>query len=411
MNISSLTALGPWLITEAGYEAFAAALQQLIAAKPAPVNGNVSSSLLAVENGIATIPITGPMLRDAPDWLLGYLGATSMEKIGAAINQAVGREDVRGIILNINSPGGTVNGTPELADTVAEATRTKPVYSFTAGMMASAAYWVGSQANAIYATRSSSVGSIGTLMTRIDISRALEQAGIKVEVFASGKYKGAGVPGTSLTEDQRDLYKDLIAKITDDFKAAILSTGRRIPDEAMQGQVFMGTDIYKNNLALPAPRMEQAVRGLNLLSGISVDKRKRENSNSSVAITTMDIEAQLKEANDKNAKLEADAKANADLLTEANKKATDAEAKAAKAEAELKVKADELERVKTQNADLTKANADLAAKEQDIAKRVAAEAAAIAARSGSGEPVTGKPEGEQTPKSAAERWNQQFATT
>jgi ClpP class serine protease len=100
-----------------------------------------------------------------------------------------------------------VAGTPELAAAVASLNEDKPVYAFSSGLMASAAYWIASQARAIYATPSAQVGSIGVVQAVVDDSGALDRDGIKVEVFSVGKYKAMGAPGTSLTDDQRDLMQ------------------------------------------------------------------------------------------------------------------------------------------------------------------------------------------------------------
>jgi ClpP class serine protease len=103
--------------------------------------------------------------------------------------------------LDIDSPGGTVAGTPELAAAVSALDQKKPVYAFSSGLMASAAYWIASQARAIYATPSAQVGSIGVVQAVVDRSAAINAAGIKVEVFSVGKYKAMGAPGTPLTDD------------------------------------------------------------------------------------------------------------------------------------------------------------------------------------------------------------------
>ena len=113
-------------------------------------------------------------------------GATDMNQVTAAIGEAVERGDVDALFLDIDSPGGTVNGTPELAQAVADAAKRKTLYAFSAGQMSSAAYWIASQADAIYATPSARVGSIGVLLPFIDSTEKLRNQGLKVEVFAAG---------------------------------------------------------------------------------------------------------------------------------------------------------------------------------------------------------------------------------
>ena len=197
---------------------------------------NPSSPLLNVEDGIGVVTIEGPMLRKPDVFDRVLLGATDSEEIGAALREAGDRADIKAVFLDIDSPGGTVAGTPELAATVKSVNDRKPVYAFSSGLMASAAYWIASQARAIYATPSAQVGSIGVVQAVIDDTAALHAEGIKVEVFSVGKYKAMGAPGTPLTDDQRDLIRSNLAEIAQEFHAAVLSSGRSIPAEAMEGQ-------------------------------------------------------------------------------------------------------------------------------------------------------------------------------
>ena len=154
------------------------------------------SPLLTVQDGIGSVSIEGPILRKLNLFARVLMGATGSEEIGAALAEAGQRDDIKAVFLDIDSPGGTVAGTPELAAAVASINKQKPVYAFSSGLMCSAAYWIASQARAIYATPSAQVGSIGVVQAVIDDSAALANEGIKVEVFAVGKYKAMGAPGT-----------------------------------------------------------------------------------------------------------------------------------------------------------------------------------------------------------------------
>jgi ClpP class serine protease len=114
--------------------------------------------------------------------------------------------------------------------------------------MCSAAYWIASQSDAIFATPSARVGSIGVLLPMLDESEAFKQAGLKVELFAAGKYKSVGVPGVSLTDEQRAWLQADVDEIYADFKAAVLARGRRIYPDAMEGQCFSGRKASYNSL-------------------------------------------------------------------------------------------------------------------------------------------------------------------
>ena len=245
--LDSLLSRQPWLITTDAMQGMVAQAVAFFDARiqlPEPTR----NALLAVVDGVGIIDLHGPLMRQ-PDLISSLLfGATDMDLVTAAIAEAVARDDVKSVLLDINSPGGTVNGTPELAQAVADAAKLKTTYAFSAGQMCSAAYWIASQADAIYATPSARVGSIGVLLPMLDETKAFEQAGLKVELFAAGKFKSVGVPGVSLTDEQRAWLQADIDEIYGDFKAAVLARGRRITADVMEGQCFSGRKASYNSL-------------------------------------------------------------------------------------------------------------------------------------------------------------------
>jgi signal peptide peptidase SppA len=247
----------PWLITPDAHAAMLAAAQSppegfsalFQSSLTADNDSNDDCELLTVEDGVGIIPIQGPMVRQ-PDLISRLLfGATDIEKITNAVNTAAQRPDVQAVLLDIDSPGGSVNGTPELAQAVSDLCKSKYTYAFSSGQMCSAAYWVASQCDAIYITPSARVGSIGVILPVVDSSEAYSQAGLHVEVFAAGKYKSAGMPGVPLTDDQREWLQSDVEEIAGDFRTAVLARGRSIPAEAMEGQSFSAKQAMRFNLA------------------------------------------------------------------------------------------------------------------------------------------------------------------
>ena len=88
------------------------------------------SSLLSVEDGNGVVAIEGPILRKPDLFARAFFGATSSEEIGDALREAAGREDIKAVFLKIDSPGGTMAGTPEIAEAVAALDKKKTVYAF-----------------------------------------------------------------------------------------------------------------------------------------------------------------------------------------------------------------------------------------------------------------------------------------
>jgi len=400
--LESFLSRQPWLITCDALNAMASQAIAFFDGK-APPPERATHPLLSIEDGVGIIDLHGPLIRQ-PDLISSLLfGATDTEQVMAALAEASARDDVRALLLDIDSPGGTVNGTPELAQAVADATKTKPVYAFSAGQMCSAAYWVASQCDAIYATPSARVGSIGVLLPVVDSSEALKNQGLKVEVFAAGKFKSAGTPGVPLTDDQRTLIQSDIEEIAADFKAAVLARGRRIPDDAMQGQSFSTKQAQKFNLSGSARSRDEVLARLRTLRPARVDTATR-------SMKTLDD--QLSEAVTRISALEADAAAHESLMADAASQLKAARTaqqqnesllEAVRAEfqaereslgAKLTASLADIERASLRNKDLEAQLAELRSREQDLEKRASLKAAQIAAEMGSPVPARITPRGD-----------------
>ena len=240
----------PWAIAPEAMDGIIGLSMDLASGKsPFQNKANPKAPIMSISDGVATINITGPLLPSVDDFSREVLGATGLDEIQLAVEAASADPSVKSIHLAIDSPGGTVRGTPETADAIYAASKVKTVTAHTSGMMASAAYWLGSQAQSVTMTRSASAGSIGVMVPHIDQSKRAEMMGVKVELFTTGKYKAAGFPGTTLTDMQRELIQERIDQVFTDFKSAITRQGRSIPANAMEGQTFYGPQAESLGLA------------------------------------------------------------------------------------------------------------------------------------------------------------------
>ena len=382
-----------------------------------------SNPLLSVDDGVGIISLNGPMMRN-PDLISRLLfDALDIEEAMDAVNEAAERDDVDAILLDIDSPGGTVNGTPELAQAVADASRGKYVYAYSGGQMCSAAYWIASQCDAIYASPSARIGSIGVILPYVDDTEALKNDGLKVEVFSAGKFKSMGTPGVPLTDEQRVLLQSDVEEIAKDFRSAVLARGRKIPDDAMEGQSFSARNAQRNNMAGMVKNRAEVVARLHLLHVRKVDTAAWSSAMSKT------LEEQLNDALARVTSLEADAKARESLLTEASQHAEQhktllqqRDSALQEAQQELAKQRDalsaqlieakgEADRTSLRNKDLETQITELRSREQDLDKRAAVKAAQIAAEMGSPVPAKITPKGNNTttpPVSAASVWNRQF---
>jgi signal peptide peptidase SppA len=374
-----------WLIQPEALQSMAASLRGLVDRGGMLPKQASESSLLSVEDGIGVVAIEGPILRKPDLFARIFFGATSSEEIGDAIREAAGRDDIKAVFLNIDSPGGTVAGTPELANAVAALDKKKPVYAFSSGLMCSAAYWVASQARAIYATPSAQVGSIGVVQAVIDNSAALDKAGIKVEVFSVGKYKAMGAPGTPLTDDQRELISSNLAEIAGEFHAAVLAKGRAIPAEAMEGQTFSGKQAQRHNLAGMVTGRADAMHRLRVYHA-SVDTGAR----------SMDttIEDELAQARTQVADLQRDYQAQTELLNEESATVTTLRGEVETLSAQLDTLNGERDAANERVAALQSRITDLEASQADFDRRVQTEVARVVASTGTTMPARVTPAGD-----------------
>jgi protease-4 len=173
-------------------------------------------------------------------------GAVDVNEFVDALELMEEDEEIETIVVDISSPGGTVTGVEEAA--LALSRSSKKTVAYTETEAASAAYWIGSAADRFVATPSATVGSIGVYMAIPDYSKAFEAAGVRMDVIKSGTLKGAGIPGTSLSDAQRADLQAQVEAIHADFKAAVRGKRKMAKDEDMEGQVFSGKEAARKGL-------------------------------------------------------------------------------------------------------------------------------------------------------------------
>lgn len=172
-------------------------------------------------------------------------GAVSTQQFAAMLREALADDSVSQILIDIDSPGGSVYGVAELAQEIARATSIKPVVAIANSLAASAAYWIGSQASEFYVTPGGEVGSIGVWQAHQDYSKAMDEAGVKTTLISAGKFKVEGNPYTALDEDAHAFMQSRVDDYFTAFTKAV-AKGRGVPlvqvrDGMGQGRV-LGAD-------------------------------------------------------------------------------------------------------------------------------------------------------------------------
>lgn len=168
------------------------------ATRPGPKSGRV-----------ARIPVMGSISRRASFWSLMF-GGTSVDGLTKALHEVALDDTIGTVLLDIDSPGGTVSGLPELAAEVRKLRESKHVVALANSLTASAAYWIASQADEIVATPEALVGSVGVFSVHEDWSKAMDRIGVKTTYIHAGKFKVEGNPDEPLTPEARDHMQAIV---------------------------------------------------------------------------------------------------------------------------------------------------------------------------------------------------------
>lgn len=200
-----------------------------------------------VLGNVAKIPIQGLITGDGQS----YLGRNTVSSatIVEFIQEAEGNPQIKVILLEINSPGGSAVASDEIATAVKPAQ--KPVIALIRETGASGAYWIASAADYIIANRMSITGSIGVLSSYLEFSGLMKEYGVNYERLVAGKYKDLGSPFTPLTEEERQILQKKLDKIHNFFIEEI-AANRRLNKATVQelatGEFFLGVEAQQLGL-------------------------------------------------------------------------------------------------------------------------------------------------------------------
>lgn len=220
---------------------FAAAVSEARAKEIAETDGKV-----------AVIPIYG-VLANKMDAFSAMSGGTSYAGIKKQLYGALSNEDVKAVVLDIDSPGGSVPGTEELSNEI-RALRggEKPIVAQVNSLAASAAYWIAASADEIVVTPSGRAGSIGVYTAHDDVSAALEKRGIKRTYIAAGKHKVEGNETEPLGKDTLAHIQDGVNHSYSRFLAAVAegrgTTVGKVEDGYGQGRVFYADSLMDRGM-------------------------------------------------------------------------------------------------------------------------------------------------------------------
>lgn len=230
---------------------------------------------------VVTFLVTSLILRDES------LILTSREKIAVVdINGTIsdadkiveqirkyGKDDsVKGIILRIDSPGGGVAPSQEIFNEILKVRKSgKRVIASMGTVAASGGYYIASASDKIIANPGTITGSIGVVMQFSNLEALMKKVGLKVEIIKSGKYKDAGSPLRSLTEEEKEVLKRVIDDVYEQFVHAV-SKGRGLSVEKVRrladGRIFSGNQAKELGLVDDLGGLRDAIEITSEMVGI-----------------------------------------------------------------------------------------------------------------------------------------------
>lgn len=199
----------------------------------------------SVVGGIGVLPLMGPIFGRA-NMMTQLSGATSLESFSNQFKSMLNDDGISSIILDVDSPGGSSDMIHETGELIASAD--KPVYAIANGMAGSAAYWLASQADKLYATPSGSVGSIGVYSVHEDQSAKDALEGKRFTFISAGEHKTEGNPHEPLTEEAREFRQKHVDSLYDDF-LNVVASGRNTTAKKVKSD-FGGGRMFRPNAAL-----------------------------------------------------------------------------------------------------------------------------------------------------------------
>lgn len=210
------------------------------------VTGDINSN-----NKLLMIPITGVILNEKPDDILSllYTDVTYGYEVSEIFEKASLDTSIKGIILAIDSPGGTVTGSKAISDGASyyRSVTSNPIVAHIMGMGASGGYWAAASSDHIVADSGSMVGSIGVIFgpfkyydkvlseSNVEGSVATEN-GIDTYYITSGEYKDFGNPYRMMSEDEKQIMQEDTNDVYEEF-VSFISTRRNIPSSKIRSDI------------------------------------------------------------------------------------------------------------------------------------------------------------------------------
>ena len=240
-----------------------------------------------VVDGIAIIPIDGTLVHK-----YGYVkpisGMTGYDGIMHRLTEAISDPEVKGALLDMDTPGGMVAGCFDLADKIAEMRKIKPIWSLGYDMHCSAGQMIASACSRRLITQTGVAGSVGVIMAHTNIEKMLDQQGVEITLVTAGDHKADGNP-----------YQSLPKEVREKWQSEAESTRQMFAGKAAE---YMGVDIntilsteaqvYEGQSAVDVGFANEVVNGLDAVQIMAEQFKKKQTTFDMGAAMTVQAEQQ-----------------------------------------------------------------------------------------------------------------------
>jgi len=220
------------------------------------------SGIFSLRKGIGVIELTGVLV--------------SSEEILHNLTEFRQDDDVKAIVLRIDSPGGAVGASQEVYTEVQRTNKVKPVVASLGSVAASGGYYAALGAERIIANPGTITGSIGVIIKFMNFSALFDKIGFRSEVVKSGKLKDMGAPDRPVTEEERALLQGLIDNVHSQFVEAVV-VSRHLAEETVRamadGRIFSGEQAREQGLIDDFGNFTDAVMLAASLGGLDTDHK------------------------------------------------------------------------------------------------------------------------------------------
>jgi len=230
-------------------------------------------------NNIAILSFSGTFHKKLTG-LNALSGGISGETLIKQLEASAADPAIKGIVLALDTPGGTVDGVSSVVEAIISAKKHKPIITYADGLLASAGVWIGSTANAIVCDSMAQVGSIGTIMIHQEQAKAEETDGITSTVMVAGKYKGDGNRHEPLSDQAKTNFQQSLDYYYSMFVDHVASSrGVTIADclsTMAEGRIFIGQQAKDAGLVDKIGNLETAINLALELGGYTVKEELKE---------------------------------------------------------------------------------------------------------------------------------------